>query len=324
MRFRSVLLVVGLVLAPLVAAAQGKVSSVGFLSPGSPPGGGFHGIEPFGKGLREAGYVPGQNLVLHERYAAGRTGTLLDLATELVRLEVDVIVTVGDQATAAARKATRAVPIVMAVSTDPLGTGLVASLARPGGNVTGLTTISPELGGKRLELIKEAIPGASRVAVLWNAENAGKAAEFREMEIAARRLGITLRSIEVRHPRDFEPAFAAIAREPADALLTLRDALVQGHRRQIVQFARKHRLPDVHIGGEFVDEGGLMAYGPSARDLYARAAAYVVKILRGARPADLPVEQPTTFELVINLKTARALGLVIPPPLLFRANRVIE
>lgn len=304
--------------------AQGRIAQVGFLSPGPPPGGGFHAIEPFRKGLANLGYVPGQNLVLHEQYASGKDHLLADLAADLVRRRLDVLVTVGDQATAAAGKATRDIPIVMAVSTDPVGLGLVASLARPGGNVTGLTTISPELGGKRLELLKQAVPGVSKVAVLWNANNRGKAAELRELEVSGRRLGIAVRSVEVRDSADFERAFAAISRERPDALLTLREPLVQGHQKQIVQFAAKARLPDMHVGSEFADDGGLMAYGPNVRDIFRRASIYVDRVLKGAKPADLPVEQPTTFEFVINLRTAKALGLTMPKPLLLQADRVIE
>ena len=232
--------------------------------------------------------------------------------------------TLGDQATAAAGKATRDIPIVMAVSTDPVGIGLVASLARPGGNITGLTTISPELGGKRLELLKQVVPGASRIAVLWNANNRGKEAELRELETSAHRLAMTVRSIEVRDPADFERAFTTISRERPDALLTLREPLIQGYQKQIVQFAARNRLPDMHVGSEFADDGGLMAYGPSLREIFRRAAVYVDKILRGAKPADLPLEQPTKFELVINLKTAKTLGLTTPKSLLLQADRVIE
>jgi putative ABC transport system substrate-binding protein len=317
-------LVLGFPLAPAQAEAQGQARSIGYLSPGEPSGGGFHPIEPFREGLAEVGYVVGQSLVIHERYASGNDHLLSSLAVDLVRRKPDVIVTLGDEATAVAKKATRDIPIVMAISTDPVGTGLVASLARPGGNVTGLTSISPELGGKRLELLKEVVPGMSRVAVLWNANNRGKAAELRELEAAARRLAITVRSIEVRGPGDFERAFAAIGREHPDALLTLREPLIQGHQKQIVQFAIRSHLPDMHVGSEFADDGGLMAYGPSLRKIFRRAAVYVDKILKGARPADLPVEQPTTFELVINLKTAKTLGLTIPRELLLQADRVIE
>ena len=308
--------------APL--GAQGKTKHVGYLSPGPPPGTGFHAIEPFRQGLADVGYVPGQNLIVDERYASGNDHLLSDLAAELVRRKPEVIVTLGDQATAAAGKATREIPIVMAVSTNPVGNGLVASLGRPGGNITGMTTLSPELGGKRLELLKQVVPGASRIAVLWNANNPGKLAELKELESAARRLGLAVRSIEVRESADFERAFAALGRERVDALLTLREPLVQGHQKQIAQFALRSRLPNMHIGGEFADDGGLMAYGPNLREIFRRSAVYVDRILKGARPADLPVEQPTKFELVINLKTAKALGLTIPKPLLLQADRVIE
>ena len=304
--------------------AQGKVRHVGYLSPGPPPGEGFHGLKPFREGLAEVGYVEGQSLVLHERYASGKDHLLPDLAAELVRRKPEVIVTVGDQATVAAGKATHEIPIVMAVSTDPVGLGLVANLARPGRNITGMTTLSPELGGKRLELLRQIVPGLSRIAVLWNANNPGKAAELKELEAAARRLAVIVRSIEVRGPADFDRAFTTINRERTDALLTLREPLVQGHQRQIVQFAVKNRLPDMHVGSEFADDGGLIAYGPSIRDIFRRAALYVDKILKGARPTDLPVEQPTRFELVINLRTAKTLGLTISKSLLLQADRLIE
>ena len=310
--------------APLQADAQGKVRHIGFLSPGPPPGAGFHAIEPVREGLAEVGYTVGQSLVIDERYASGKDHLLPDLAADLVRRKPDLIVTVGDQATAAAGKATSDIPIVMAVSTDPVGIGLVASLPRPGGNITGMTSLSPELGGKRLERLKQVVPRVSRIAVLWNANNRGKAAELRELETAAHRLAIILRSIEIRGQADFEPAFRTISRERTDALLTLREPLIQGHQRQIIQFAIRSRLPDMHVGSEWADDGGLMAYGPSLREIFRRSAVYVDKILRGAKPADLPIEQPTRFELVINVKTAKMLGLTIPPAVLQRADRLIE
>jgi putative ABC transport system substrate-binding protein len=232
----TITLALGFPFAPLPADAQGKVRHIGFLSPGPPPGGGFHAIEPFREGLADAGYVVGQSLVIHERYASGKDHLLADLAADLVRRKTEVIVTLGDQATAAAGKATRDIPIVMAVSTDPVGIGLIASLARPSGNITGLTTISPELGGKRLELLRQVVPGAARIAVLWNANNRGKAAELRELETSAHRLAMTVRSIEVRDPAGFERAFTTISRERPDALLTLREPLIQGYQKQIVQF----------------------------------------------------------------------------------------
>jgi putative tryptophan/tyrosine transport system substrate-binding protein len=318
-------LAIGLSFAPPHADAQGRARQIGYLSSGSPPGGGgFNPMETIREGLAEAGYVVGQTLVIHERYAAGKDHLLSEFATELVRRKPDLMITVGDQATAAARRATRDIPIVMAVSTDPVGVGLVASLARPGGNVTGLTTISPELGGKRLELLKQVVPRVGRVAVLWNANNPGKAAELRELEAAAQRLAIAVWPIEVRSEADFERAFRTISLERADALLTLREPLVQGHQKQIVQFAARNRLPDMHVGSEWADDGGLMAYGPSLREIFRRSAVYVDKILKGAKPADLPIERPTRFELVINLKTAKALGLTIPPPVVARADRLIE
>jgi putative ABC transport system substrate-binding protein len=242
----------------------------------------------------------------------------------LVRHNVDIITAMGTLAPLAAKRATSTIPIVMTTAGDPLGSGLVTSLARPGGNVTGLSLMAPDLGGKRLELLKEVLPGVFRVGILWNAANPYSALVFKETESAARLLGIEIQSIEVRSPDDFDGALAASTRLLVGALITVEDPLTVGHRKRIADFAASNRLPAIYGLREFVDAGGLMAYGAHLADLQRRAAGYVDKIIKGAKPADLPVEQPTKFELVINLKTAKALGLEVPPTLLARADEVIE
>jgi|SRR5437867_4962784 len=311
----------------LAAEAQeykaGKVARIGLLSQGSPTSG-QHIREAFRQGLREVGYVDGQNIVIEYRYAEGKAERLPDLAAELVSLKVDVIVAGGTPAPLAAKHATRTIPIVMAAAGDPVGSGLVASLARPGGNVTGLGALSPELGGKRLQLLKEVVPGVSRVAVLWNAANPYAVLVARETEAAARTLGVQAQSLEVRGPDDFENALPAAIRGGAGALIVVEDPLTFQYRMRIADFAARNRLPAIDGYREYAEAGALMAYGANLADLYRRAATYVDKILKGAKPADLPVEQPTKFELVINIKTAKALGLTIPPSLLLRADQVIE
>jgi len=281
-------------------------------------------LEEFRAGLRDLGYAEGRDLAIEPRFAEGRLDRVAELAADLVRLEVAVIVAGGDAVIHAARDATRTIPIVMAVSGDPVGTGLVASLARPGGNVTGLTGISPEVSGKRLDLLKQAVPGASRVAVLWNAADPYKALDFRETEVAARALGARLYSLEVRGPGDFDGAFETASRERPDALIVFADPLTLTRRTRIVGFATQRGLPSMYELREFVDIGGLVAYGPSLNDLFRRSASYVDKILKGTKPAEMPVERPTRFDFVINLKTARALGLTIPPSVLTQATEVIE
>ena len=315
----------GLLAAPLAVESQQprKTYRVGYLGPGSTstlPA----ALQAFRHELRERGYIEGQNLTIEYRWAGGRDDRLQGLAEELVRLKVDVIVVEGHTpAIQAAKRATTAIPIVMGVSGDPVGTGLVTSLAHPGGNVTGLTILSPQLAGKRLELLKEALPGLSRVAVLWNPANPPKVLEWRETQGAARTLGLRLQSLEVRSPSDFEGAFEAATRDRSDALIAFSDGLINGHKARIVTFATKTRLPSMYPNRDFVDAGGLLSYGPSFTDLFRRAALYVDKVLKGAKPGNLPVEQPTTFELVINMRTAKALGLTIPPSLLLRADHVI-
>jgi putative ABC transport system substrate-binding protein len=274
--------------------------------------------------LRQLGYVEGQNLRIESRVSEGKYERLPGFATELVRLEVDVIVAPSSEPVLAAKHATRTIPIVMTSNPDPVGSGLVASLARPGGNVTGLSLFLPEITGKQLEVLKEMVVGLSRVAVLWNPTNQTHRRMLDAAQIAADSMRVRLQPLEARGPDDFERAFAAMTRERAGALVVLRDGMFLLHRKQIADLAAKSRLPVMYGGKDEVDSGGLMAYGPSIRNSFRRAAVYVDKILKGAKPADLPVEQPTTFELIINTKTAKALGLTIPPALLLRADALIE
>jgi len=303
-----------------------KVSRIGFLAGGSRSGDSLL-IDAFWQRMKKLGYVEGKNITAEYRYAEGATERLPDFAAELVRLNIAVIVGPGSGAVAA-KKATNALPIVLTYG-DPLGTGLVASLAHPGGNVTGLSNLSSELGGKRLELLKEITPRMSRVAVLWeNRINpSGRSQDeisLEEMKAAARELRVTLQLLELRSLDDFEPAFAAILGERANALIALRSPLTTRQRTRIVDLAAKSRLPAIYTDGEFVDIGGLMSYGVNVADLWGRAAIYVDKILKDTKPAELPVEQPTKFELVINLKTAKQIGLIIPPNVLARADKVIR
>ena len=312
--------------AALAAAAPqpGKSYRIGYLAPGatsSLPA----ALEAFRHELRDRGYVEGQNLAIEYRWAGGQDDRLQALAEELAGLKADVIVVEGHTpAIQAAKRATSSIPIVMGVSGDPVGSGLVASLARPGGNVTGTTILTPELAGKRLELLKEALPRLSRLAVLWNASNPVKALDWQQTQKAARELGLKLQSLEVRGPRDFERVFAQASKDRADALLTFPDGLINFAKGRIVAFAAGARLPAMYPHRDFVDAGGLMTYAPSYTDLFRRAAVQVDRILNGAKPADLPVEQPTKFELIVNLRTARTLGLTIPQSLLARADQLVE
>ncbi len=317
-------LALGILAAPLAADAQppGKIPRIGLLRAGTPPD---PYVEAFREGLRELGYAEGQSIAIEYRWAEGKLERLPDLAAELVRLKVDVIVTATTSGVQAARRATSTIPIVMAAVGDPVVTGLVASLARPGGNITGLSLLSPELSGKRLELLREAVPKLSPVAVLWNSANPAMILSFRETQTAAQVLGVSLQSWEVQgDPQDFERAFSMISKERPHALVVVLDPFTILHRSRIVELAAKHRLPAMYDVRAFVEAGGLMSYGPSVPDMYRRAATYVDKILKGAKPAELPVEQPTRFELVINLKTAKALGLTIPQSVLIRADQVIQ
>jgi len=305
------------------AQQAAKVARIGLLVAGSPSS--FsNNIEAFRQGLRELGYVEKKNIIIEYRYADGKLDLLPELAAELVRLKVDIIVTQSTLDAYAARQSTSTIPIVMTASGDAVGTGLVASLARPGGNITGLTSLSRELSGKRLELLKEAVRGLSRVAILWNAANPDKARDVEETQLQAKTLGLEVQSLEIRGPSDFDGAFQTATKKRAGALFTLADSLTITHQSRIVGLAAKSRLPAMHEQREFVDAGGLMAYGPSLLGLFRHVATYVDKILKGARPADLPVEQPMQFELIINLKTAKNIGLTIPPELLVRANKVIK
>ncbi len=280
--------------------------------------------QAFTEGLRSHGWIEGENTTVERRYA-DEPRRYPTAASELVALRPDVIVTgLGEPAILALKHATSTIPIVMLVSVDPIGAGIVASLARPGGNVTGMSILASEMGGKRLEILKQAVPRANRVAVLWNPGHQGKAAEFKDMQATAAALNVTLQSLEVRAPGDFDSALAIIGRDRPDAMVAFSDPLTVSHRQRIIEYATKHRLPMISELREFAKAGALMSYGANLADLFRRAAGHVDKILKGAKPADLPVEQPTKFELVINLKTAKALGLTIPPSLLQRADQVIE
>jgi len=281
-------------------------------------------VAAFREGLRQLGYVDGQNLSIRYQWAEGRQERLAVLARELVQLKPDVIVTSGTPGGLAAKEATQSIPIVMAVAGDPLAAGLVSSLARPGANVTGLAALAPELDVKRLELLKQVLPKLSRVAVLLNPVNPMSEIDWRALQPAGDTLGVRLQRVEVRRPEDLENALATIKAARPDGLLIIPDRTLLIYRGAIVQFIVSHRLPGVFPYREFAVEGGLMAYGPDYKDMFRRAATYVDRILKGAKPADLPVEQPTKFELVINLKTPKAIGLTIPPPVLARADQVIE
>ena len=306
---------------PLAAEGQqaGKIYRIGLITVTHIPG-----EEAFFARLRELGYVEGQNLVTERRYSEGRAERFSEFAAELVRLKVDIIIVGTTPAALAVKDATKTIPIVFPTAIDPVGAGVVASLARPGGNITGLTTQAPDLVAKRLQLFREAIPRLSRIAVLWNAANPANVQPWREAQDAARALGVTLQSQAVRGPTDFERVLAAMARERPDGLLLIGDALTFQHGKQIVDFVRQKRIPSMLEPPELTAVGGLMSYGPNTTDLWSRSAVLVDKILKGAKPADLPVEQPTKFELVINLKTAKALGLTIPQSVLVRAAQVIE
>ncbi len=282
-------------------------------------------LEGFRQGLRALGYIEGKNIFVEYRYAEGKPDRLPELATDLIHLKVDIILAAGGSPPAlAAKNATRTIPIVMTNVADAVGDGLVADLARPGSNVTGVSTLAPELSGKRLELLKDILPGISRVAVLANRDFRGYDAQMKEIEVAAQALGLQLQPVEVRGANDLEKAFSAITGGRARAVMTLSDPVTFTLLRRIVGLAIKSRIPSMHLQVEYAEAGGLVSYGPSYADLFRRAATFVDKILKGAKPADLPVEQPTKFELVINLKAAKQIGLTIPPNVLARADRVIK
>jgi putative ABC transport system substrate-binding protein len=316
-------LTLGAFAAPFAAEAEqrGKVPRIAFLAGGSRSGDSVL-LESFWRRMKELGYIEGQSIFAEYRFAEGAVERLPTLADEVVRLHVDVIVAPGSGAVAA-KKATDRIPIVVAYG-DPVAQGLVVSLARPGGNVTGLSGFISELGAKQLELLKEAFPQFSRVAVISWAAFHPNILLLRDMKVAAEKLHVTLQVLELRGVEDLEPAFSAIKAERAEALITLRNPLSATHRARIVEFAARSRLPAIYPDREFGEAGGLMSYGVNVADLWGRAATYVDKILKGAKPADLPIEQPTKFELVVNMKTAKALGLTTPPSLLLRADQVIE
>ena len=305
--------------APAQAQQAKKIPVVGFLV-----GASASTVDAFRQGLRDLGYTEGKNIVIEYRAAEGREDRLNDFVAEFVRSKVDIIVTGNTIAVRAAMQLPGTIPIVMAGTGDPVATGLVASLARPGGNVTGLSAFGPELTTKQLELLKEAFPQVSRVLFLYNGAIASTVAALKKIEVAASGLGVQLQASDVRVARDIEPAFSAATRRRANALLVLREALYQANRTRIQSLAAQNKLPAIYPTRQYVDVGGLMSYGISADDLYRRVAIYVDKILKGAKPADLPVEQPTKFEFVINLKTAKQIGLTIPQSVLYRADRVIR
>jgi putative ABC transport system substrate-binding protein len=322
-----VLLAVVVLVVPLTGEAQqaARLSRIGYLYAGSlsdPEA--SRSLQAFRQGLRELGYVEGQNIAIEFRWAEGKYDRLRGLAAELVRLKVNVIVTSGTPAIQAAKQATETIPIVMVAAIDPVATGFVASLARPGGNITGMSFMLPELVGKQLEMLKEALPKVSRVALLGNPANPGNAQQMRHAQDTARALGVRLQPLEARDPSGIDNAFAAITMERVDAVIVLVDSMLLLHRTRIADNAARRRLPTVSGMIEDIEAGGLLAYGPSRVDRFRRAATYVDKILKGAKAADLPVEQPTTFELVINLKAAKALGLTIPQSLLQRADQIIQ
>jgi len=321
----SILFVVVLLAVAVVAEAQQakKVPRIGVLIALSPAAISAR-IEAFRRGLKELGYIEGKNIVIEERSAEGKADRLPGLAAELVRLPVDVIVAGGPAATGPAKAATSTIPIVMTTDSDPVASGFVASLARPGGNITGLSTLSPELSGKQLELLKEIVPKLSRVAVIGNSTEPGNAESLSTMQLAAGALATQLQFLEVRSPKDIENAVSAIKKERARALIALRNVAISTHRKRFAELVAKSRLPAMYSIREFIDAGGHMFYGANLSDSWRRAATYVDKILKGTKPADLPVEQPKKFEFIINLKAAKQIGLTIPPNVLARADKVIK
>jgi len=322
----TILVIVILLAVAVTTEAQQpkKVPRIGYVS-GSGPVTSDPRFDALRQGLRDLGYIEGKNILIEYRYAEGRQDPIPSLVAELVQLEVDVLVSPSLPAIRAAKQATKTIPIVMVFNADPVETGIVDSLARPGGNVTGLTRLTRELGGKRLELLKDVVPRISRVGVLWDADEASAAIGFKEYQTAARALKIQLQSMEVRGPKpDLEGAFRDAAKEHASAIIAIRNGLLNLHLERIGDLAIKNRMPSMYEGSDFVQAGGLMSYSANDADLFRRAAYYVDRILKGTKPADLPVEQPTKFELVINLKTAKQIGLTIPQAVLYRADKVIR
>lgn len=324
-KFSAVVAVLLVVPVAVVAQQRAKTPRVGILFYGFPSASEpLPVVRAFVDGLRALGWVDGQNMLLEWRYAEGRTDRYPALAAELLALKVDALVAISTPAAVAAKQATTTIPTIMAAVSDPVGSALVSSLAKPGGNITGLSLLAPELSAKRLDLFKQAMPKLSRAAVLWNTANPGMALRFRETEAASRVLGVAIDSVGVQGPGDFENAFATISKHRPDALLVLADTVTVAHRRRTIEFAATSRLPAIYETRDFPDDGGLISYGISMAEHFRRAAFFVDKVLKGARPADLPVEQPSKFELIINMQTAKALGLTIPPSLLVRADQIIE
>src|SRR6266850_7153878 len=322
---RRLLIALGASALPLGALAQQrKVPVIGYMSPVVPQNNTDWRYDAFVQGMRELGYVDGENLRLVVRWGEGKLDRMPAIAQELVKMKVDVIVAFSSPSVLAARDATRTIPIVMPVSSDPVGDGIVASLAHPGGNITGLSMMAPELGAKRLQLLKEVLKKSQSVVVLWNPSYTGMRARFDETKKAAPAVGMSIHSLEVRDPREMEAAFDAVTRNRPDGLLLLADPLTNSMRARIVEFARENKLPAIYETREFVDAGGLMSYGPSVTALTRRSAYYVDRILKGAKPGDLPIEQPSKIELLVNLKTARALGVTIPNSVLANADQVID
>jgi len=308
---------------PLASRAQGRIPRVGFMG-NSTAALEANLVDSFREGLRELGYEEGRNIAIEYRWADGQYERFAALVTELIAAKVDVIVTAGTPAALAVKKATSTVPLVMVAVGDPVGTGLVPSLARPDGNLTGLSSVAPDLEGKRLELLREIVPSVSRIAVFLNSVNPFHATSVRQAQTAGKTLGIKVQQYDIRKSEDLDGAFAAIRKERPDALLILADRVFLHNRERIVDFTGKQHLPNVNAYKELVEAGGLISYGPSYEDMHKRAAIYVNKILKGAKPGNLPIEQPTKFTLVVNLKAAKALGISMPPAVLSRADEVIE
>jgi putative ABC transport system substrate-binding protein len=321
----SILVVVVQLAFGVIAEAQQpkKIPRIGFLTATSASSQAPR-LEAFRQGLKDLGYFEGKNITIQYRFAEEKLDRVANLAAQLVHLKVDIIVTGGGTSTRAVKEATVTIPIVMGFDNDPVGSGFVASLARPGGNITGLSTLSPEISGKQLELLKEIVPKLSRVAVFGSSIAPGNAQALKEIEVAADAFGVKLQHLEVRDPKDIETAFRAASKGRADAVLVLPSPITLSQRRQIVDLAANSRLPAIYWATEFVEAGGLMTYSVSFTDLFRRAATYVDKILKGAKPADLPIEQPKKFEFIINLKAAKQIGLTIPPNVLARADKVIK